>query len=68
VSLRGFVHEIRAHRGLLFLALLVGSSVLYVACGGSEHTFQEGGEDTNAPSEDGTTKDVVVDDSPVSNG
>ena len=64
---RGLLHEIRAHRGLLFLALLVGSSVLYVACGGSDHTFQEG-DDSNAPTEDGTTKDVVVDDSPVSNG
>jgi hypothetical protein len=71
--MRGPLQAIRAHRGLLMLALLVGSSVLYVACGGStEHTFQEGDDDTGSPGGDGTTdgtnKDGVADDSPSSNG
>lgn len=66
VKLRRLFDELRAHRGLFFLAAIVASSVVYLACGGDSHTFQDD-QDTGEPGVDSTTKDVS-DDVPSSNG
>lgn len=61
MKLRDALVELRAHRGSVLLALLVASSVVFIACSGSDHTFQDG-DDTATPAEDGTSSDVNGDD------
>lgn len=69
------IRRVRPHRGIMLLALVVFSATSYIACGGDDRVFGNGGSDTSTDVvDDDTATDSpadspadTIDDSPSTN-
>jgi hypothetical protein len=57
------IGDLRQYRGLALFALLAGSSALYIACSGTDHTFAD--DDATSPSDDTNADETKTNDTNV---